>query len=230
MNKFVDALPKRKPNRLQNYDYSQNGAYFITVCTKDRHEILGTVVVGDAALGVPSEENPGVPYINPGVPSVKLSEYGEIVRTFIDNIPNTNPAVFVPKYVIMPNHIHLILMVEFGNTDGVQGVLTNGMPRVLTNGTPRAASPTKALIPKVINGLKGLSSKKSGFSLWQRSFHDHIIRNEADYSRIAEYIENNPANWETDCFFGDSRCGGHTRRHAAYHGCAGLPFWDGGHG
>ena len=69
------------------------------------------------------------------------------------------------------------------------------------SGTPRAASPTKALIPKIINALKGLSSKKAGVSLWQRSYHDHIIRNEADYNRITEYIENNPAHWEEDCFY-----------------------------
>ncbi|MCL2644731.1 MAG: transposase [Betaproteobacteria bacterium] len=171
----MKELPKRKPNRLQNYDYSRNGAYFVTVCTKDRHETMGTVVVGDAALGVPF---------------VKLSEYGKVVREFIENIPNANPAVFVPKYVIMPNHIHMILIVELENTDG----------------TPRAASPTKALIPKIINTLKGLSSKKAGFSLWQRSFHDHIIRNETDCRYIAEYIENNPVNWEKDCFFRDATC------------------------
>ena len=175
--KPAKELPRRKPNRLKDYDYSQNGAYFVTICTKNQREILGTVVVGDAALGVPF---------------VKLSKHGEIVKIFIENISNTNRNVFVPQYVIMPNHVHLILIVEFENADG----------------TPRAASPTKALIPKIINALKGLSSKKTGVSLWQRSYHDHIIRNEADYCRITEYIENNPAHWNEDCFYvGDAAPG-----------------------
>jgi REP element-mobilizing transposase RayT len=58
------------------------------------------------------------------------------------------------------------------------------------------------LIPKVVNAIKGLASKQIGFSIWQRSFHDHIIRDEYDYIRIAEYIENNPTKWEQDCFYG----------------------------
>ena len=186
----TNELPKRKPSRLQNYDYSQNGAYFITVCTKDRHEIMGTISVGDAALGVPSQ-NDHISSQNDGTPSVKLSEVGEIVRTFIENIPNTNPGVSVPQYVIMPNHIHLILVVGSGttmplkNTNGVPGDFLDGVPGD-ADGTPRAASPTKALIPKIINALKGLSSKKAGFSLWQRSFHDHIIRNK----RITSVLRN----------------------------------------
>ena len=189
----MKELPKRKPNRLQNYDYNQNGAYFITVCTKNRHEILCTITVGDAALGVPF---------------VKLSEYGEIVRMFIENIPKTNSSVFVPKYVIMPNHIHLILIIESKNIKTPKKNI-HGTPDTIhgtsdtIHGTPRAASPTKALIPKIINVLKGLSSKKIGFSLWQRSYHDHVIRNEADYYRIEEYIENNPTYWDEDCFYRD---------------------------
>ncbi|MDR2710063.1 MAG: hypothetical protein LBB65_01800 [Burkholderiales bacterium] len=107
----MKELSKRKSRRLQNYDYSQNGTYFITFCTKNRREIMGTISVGAAAHGVPF---------------VKLSECGETVKTFIENIPKTNPDVSVPEYVIMPNHIHLVLMIELKDT----------------NGTPKAASPT----------------------------------------------------------------------------------------
>ena len=197
----MKKLLKRKLNRMQDYDYSQNGAYFVTVCTKDRHEIFGAVTfVGDATLGVPPVELTDIPSVelarvppaeSTGVPYVKLSEYGETVKMFIENIPNANPSVFVPKYVIMPNHIHLILVIELENIR---------TPKKNIHGTPKAASPTKALIPKIINVLKGLSSKKTGFSLWQRSYHDHIIRSEADYNRIEKYIENNPAHWEENYF------------------------------
>ena len=132
----MKEFTKRKPTRLQSYDYNRNGAYFITVCTKNRHEILGTVTVGDAALGVPF---------------VKLSECGETVRMFIENIPNVNPSVFVPKYVIMPNHIHLILVVELKNI----------------HGTPRAASPTivmKNLRPPYLCADQILSSNSKGIA------------------------------------------------------------------
>jgi len=165
----MNDIPKRKTNRLKEYDYSQNGAYFITVCTKNHSELFGHIV-GDAALGVPT---------------VYLSECGKIVRGQIENIPKANPIVRIPYQVIMPNHIHMILVIEMKNE----------------NGTPKAASPTKALVPVIINALKGLSSKSIGFPIWQRSFHDHIIRNQDDYNRIAEYIENNPARWAEDRYY-----------------------------
>ena len=146
-------LPMRKTNRLQNFDYSQNGAYFITICTKNKQMSLGMI-----------ENN------NLDRPGMWLSDSGEIVRRFIEGISITDSNVYVPNYTIMPNHIHLILVVGTDDEDG----------------TPRAASPTKALIPKTINALKGLSSKKAGGSLWQRSYYDHVIRNEEDYARIDE--------------------------------------------
>ena len=160
-------LPMRKTNRLQNYDYSQNGAYFITTCTKNKQMTLGAI------------EN------NLDTPTMKLSGIGETVRGFIEYLLFTGSNVYIPNYIIMPNHIHLILIVETDTADG----------------TPRAASPTKALIPKTINAIKGLSSKKAGYSLWQRSYYDHVIRNEEDYIRIDEYITNNPMNWLTDRFY-----------------------------
>jgi REP element-mobilizing transposase RayT len=172
----MSHLPKRKPNRLKNYNYNQNGAYFVTVCVKNRHEILGEITaVGNAALGVPS---------------VKLSEYGKTVKIYIENIPNVYPEVSVPLYVIMPNHIYLILVVKSEN--------------IGEHGLPRAVDPTKALIPNVINTLKGLSSKQSGFSLWQKSFHYHIIRDDDEYCQIEKYIENNPAMWANDLYYNHS--------------------------
>jgi len=166
---------KRKPNRLKEYDYSQNGAYFITICTKNHRPILGTIVA-DAALGVPN---------------IRLSKYGEIVRDLIQTIPISNPNVSVQHFIIMPNHIHMIIVIDVQMND-LQASEKH------TYRTPRAAFAT---IPVVVNALKGLSSKGAGFSLWQRSFHDHIIRNDADYNRIAEYIQNNPARWKEDRYY-----------------------------
>jgi len=150
--------------RLKEYDYSSAGYYFITICIKNRHELLGEIV-GDAALGVP-----------PG----KLTKVGTIVRQRIERI-NTSSHCQVDNFVIMPNHVHLLLAIK--------------------SGTPRAASPTKAAIPQIVNALKSLTSKEFGESIWQRSYHDHIIRDEFEYRRIWQYIDNNPATWTNDCYY-----------------------------
>ena len=134
----------RKLNRLQNYDYSRNGLYFITICTKDRIPYLSEIHdVGNAALGVPI---------------VKLTEYGEIVNDNIKKINEIYRYVSVTKYVIMPDHIHMILFVS------------DFEDRFVNCGTPRAAFPTKS-VSQIINGLKSISTKQIGFSIWQKSFH-----------------------------------------------------------
>jgi REP element-mobilizing transposase RayT len=156
-------LPHRKPNRLKNFDYSQNGAYFITICVKDRNELLWNVGV---RIARPQD-------------NIALSEYGIIIDAAIQKIPEHYPCVSVDKYVIMPNHIHIILM--------------------LSNHNGRAMrAPT---IATIINQMKGYVSKLLGFSLWQKSYHDHIIRNEQEYQEIWRYIDENPLNWEEDCFY-----------------------------
>ena len=163
----------RKLNRLQNYDYSQNGLYFITICTKDRIPYLSEIHdVGNAALGVPL---------------VKLTEYGEIVNDNIKKINEIYRYVSVTKYIIMPDHIHMILFVSDFEDKSVNG------------GTPRAAFPTKS-ISQIINGLKAISTKQIGFSIWQKSFHDHIIRSEKEFLEICDYIDNNPINWVNDIY------------------------------
>jgi len=132
---------------------------------KDGHELLGEIV-GDDAHIVP--------------PKVVYSEYGEITDQFIKNISATYADIVVDKYVIMPNHVHIMLVLKAGS------------------GTMWASSPTKKTISTVVRSLKILTAKKCGFSFWQRSFHDHIIRDEAEYKRIWQYIDQNPANWEND--------------------------------
>ena len=103
----MDTFAVRKPNRLKDYDYSQNGAYFVTVCTKDRHEILGKILVGDAAFGVPFDADQDVPF-------VRLTETGEMVKQHIEHIDNVSEYVRLNKYTIMPNHIHLIISITGG--------------------------------------------------------------------------------------------------------------------
>ena len=158
-------LPKRKPTRLKGYDYSTPGAYFITICVKERKELLSKIVGDDAHI----------------VPGNSLSEIGLICDKYINNINIKYENVTVDKYVIMPNHIHFIIFLH---------------------GTMWASSPTKN-IETIIRSFKTMVTKEIGFSIWQRSYHDHIIRDEKDYQKIWEYIDTNPLKWNLDCFYND---------------------------
>lgn len=111
--------------------------------------------------------------------NIPLSAYGLSVETAINNISKNYQNVTVDKYVIMPNHIHIIILLQ--ENDG----------RTLL-------APT---ISNIVKQMKENVTKCIGISFWQRSFHDHIIRNEQDYQKIWEYIDTNPVKWETDCFF-----------------------------
>ena len=155
-------LPKRKPIRLPDYDDSRPGAYFITICTKDRRCILSDISVGADALGGPN---------------LQLTDTGKVVEQYIlstDHIPGFR----VDKYVVMPNHIHMILRIG--------------------SGPPGASAPT---VSDAVGALKRLVNRRLGHDIWQRSFHEHVIRNENDYREIWEYIDANPAKWAEDRYY-----------------------------
>jgi len=157
-------LPQRKWNRLLGYDYGQNGAYFITICIQDQHEILGKIVGANSVR--PNDS-----------PTLVPSDIGLLVMKETENLAIIYPHATLDCYVIMPNHVHMIIVID---SDG----RTEFAPTV----------------SRIIKQWKGAITKKIGFSPWQKSFHDHIIRNTEDYFRISEYIQNNPARWEQDCF------------------------------
>ena len=158
-------LPKRKRIRLPNYDYSSPGVYFITVCTKEKRCTLSGIAVG-AAISRP--------------PEVRLTRYGEIVDLAIRNIPLVYPNVSVDHFVIMPNHIHLILRIHH-----VEGGRMISAPTVST----------------IVGQMKRWASKQADTALWQKSYHEHVIRNEDDYRQIWEYIGNNPSKWVEDRYY-----------------------------
>ncbi len=157
-----NQLPARKHNRYPEYDYSQNGAYFITICTQDRNKILSDIVGGGAHDAA----------------KVILTGIGKIVQKHIVN-SNRIPGITVDKYVIMPDHIHLILSID--------------MPMGI--GTSRAPSPTNASIPHFVSTLKRFCHRDIGNTIFQRSYYDHVIRNQQDYNEVWEYIDNNPLKW-----------------------------------
>ena len=150
-------LPKRKQNRLSCFDYRNPGYYFITICTRDKENLF---------WDHSNSENP------------KLSSIGIIVEQSICRIPNVYPIIHLDKYVVMPNHVHFILIVERyeENPDGLS-------------------------ISTIVGQTKRVASKAAKRELWQRSFHDHIIRNEKDYQMIWKYIEDNPRKWKEDRFY-----------------------------
>lgn len=136
----------------------------MTVCTqvRDQNILCSIDPVGAAALGGPQ---------------VTLTCAGKIVEQYILNIDAAyHGQVTLDQYIIMPDHIHLIIQI----------CPPTGRP-------PRAAAPTA--LPNIINALKGLSSKKIGRPIWQRGYYEHIIRNDTDLAETRQYIQNNPLNW-----------------------------------
>ena len=163
---------ERKLNRLTNFDYSRNGLYFITICTKERKKCLSEILdVGDGVLDVPI---------------VRLTDYGKIVNDQIKEINSVYAKLKIMKYVIMPDHLHMIIYLFDENNVIV--------------GTSRTPSPTNAVIPSLISVFKRFVNKKTGCNIWQRSYHDHIIRNEREFLEICNYIDNNPMNWVNDIY------------------------------
>ena len=146
----------RKLNRLENYDYTQNGAYFVTICTRDRKPVLGTIV-GD-----------GFPVPNP---------IGEIEEEYIRRISEKYSEVTVDRYVIMPDHIHILLRID--GTENPSPTMGN------------VVGWYKYQVTKQANLLRNMPGEK----LFQRSYYDHVIRNQQDYDEIWQYIENNPRKW-----------------------------------
>ncbi len=165
---MVRNLPQRKQNRMEEYDYSLDGAYFVTICIKNKEQIFWDDV------------NVGADIIRPW--NYRLSKYGKIVDTAINAIHDHYPTVYIDKYVIMPDHIHMIIVIDENN----KSVLNMDGGRLI-------AAPTLSVI---VGQLKRVVSKQIGFSIWQKSYHDHIIRNVHDYNGICRYIDENPKKYE----------------------------------
>ena len=165
----MNDYPKRKPMRLKNYSYSNEGYYFITICTHNKQKILSNIVgQGLAPAGI------------------QLTAIGNIVEKEICDLESRYKNIKVEKYIIMPNHIHAIIIIQ-KNTAG--------------------ASPCPTL-SDVVCAFKSLVTRKCHISkpeqkIWQNSFHDHIIRDENDYLKIWNYIDTNPIKWKMDKYFVD---------------------------
>lgn len=152
-------LPKRKNIRLHDYNYSSNGAYFITICTKNKENLLW--------------KNVGANCVRP-LEQLPLSKMGIVVENEIHKLNTVYKNIKVDKYQIMPNHIHFIIFIYEDS-----------------NGRTQFA-PT---ISRIVKQFKGSITKQIGFSIWQKSFYDRIIRNEKEYQEVWNYIHNNPLKY-----------------------------------
>ena len=167
-----NKLPERKSTRLKDFDYGTTGAYFITICTENRKPILSDII---NPVGVGAYDDP----------QVRLTKIGKIVEKNLLSSENIS-GVKINQYVIMPNHIHAIIFLdndEFANRK---------------NGSSRAPTPTNEMLPHIVSTFKRFCNKEIGYNVFQRSFHDHVIRDREDYENIVKYIHDNPMNWHFD--------------------------------
>ena len=167
-------LPDRKRLRLKNYDYSSNGAYFITICTKNRTTLFS--IVGADPISA--------------LPASSLSS-AVVENAFLETVARYD-GVEAPVYVLMPNHFHAIITFSRADKESAPTSLSAFVRDFKRHSTSAYADLVK----------QGRLPPFDG-QLWQRSYYDHIIRNRDDYLAIAKYIHENPSNWSSDELYCD---------------------------
>ncbi len=179
VGKYISEKHRRRSIRLQGYDYSQAGAYFVTICTWNRECIFGDI---ESCRGNSR---------------IALNEHGKVAEKYFGNIEEHFDNVHVEEFIIMPNHIHAIIFID--QTVGVNIRAIRELP------LQRRKRRRQMLLPKIIGWLKMNASKSinrirgtEGRSVWQKNYYEHVVRNEKDLRSIQEYIINNPLQWEMD--------------------------------
>ncbi len=188
----------RRSIRLKGYDYSSPGAYFITICTHQRECLFGNIVDSE----------------------MQLNPFGQIVQGHRSKLSRHHPHLHLDEFVVMPNHIHGILILSnengFNQSDIVGAGLADTASVSSDHLPPKPAPthdelipksiPTKRVgIPDIIRGFKTFSARRinqkrqvKGLPVWQRNYYEHIIRNEASLQQIQHYIQTNPTTWQQD--------------------------------
>jgi putative transposase len=167
--------------RLIGYDYSQAGAYFVTICTQGKKCLFGEIIDGE----------------------MRLSESGQGARLEWLKTAVLRPDTALDEFSIMPNHIHGIIILRGMGIEGpvcrgtarcAQEPMINNFGQLLNNSIPAIVRAYKSAVTKLVNELRGTS----GVPVWQRNYYEHIIRNEEDLNNVRQYIEYNPAKWAED--------------------------------
>jgi len=186
--KYNPQIHHRRSIRLKGYDYSQSGAYFITICCDNRECRFGRI------------END----------EMILNEYGTVAYHEWNKLPDRFSNFELDVFQIMPNHMHGIIALNVGATLAVAPVLVTHDNKTNGNDLRAGASPAptvgaivgayKSLVANDCLDIYKMKNKTMG-KLWQRNYHEHIISNEQSYQTISNYIINNPLNWNKDKFF-----------------------------
>jgi putative transposase len=179
----------RRSIRLQGYDYSQSGAYFVTICTHSRECLFGDIVGGE----------------------MRLNDAGTIVRDLWHKIPEHFPYTDIDEFVVMPNHAHGIIVIYHNDCRGEVSspIVVSPIPKTKKEGATPEGGGTLPLQRRTLGQnvayFKYRSSKQinqirntPGIPLWQRNYYEHIIRSEEEMNRIRKYIIDNPAKWVED--------------------------------
>ena len=170
----MEEMKKRKTPRHESFDYNSVGGYFITICTQNRRCMLSRIV-GTGVLDCPQ---------------IELTKYGEIADKYINQLNDFYDHLSVESYVIMPNHIHILLFVKEN-----RGSTENGQSRTPV---PTYIERANSVFSKFISTFKRFCNKEYGENIWQARAYDHIIRNREDYEEHQRYIYENPMRWYYD--------------------------------
>ena len=173
-------FPQRKRTRWEGFDYNSAGAYFITICTQNRLQLLSQIVGGDV-LDAPNSVGGDVL----DAPQSVLLYHGTIADKYIKQLSEFYDYMEVDQYVIMPNHIHFILFIY--ETDSNK----------LSNAKQHSA------MSRFVSTFKRFCNKEYGENIWQRGCNDHVIRNRDDYQEHIKYIYENPTRWHYDELYGE---------------------------
>lgn len=176
----------RKNTRLETFDYNSVGAYFITICTQNKEHLLSQIILKDSFVGT---DVPDGPQTNKGI-IVELTEYGKIADKYINQLNNFYDNISVDNYVIMPNHIHLLINIHENGPSG-----TSVPTELVCVENKLSNSPQHSVISRFISTFKRFCNKEIKKSIWQMRSFDHIIRDERDYEFHVKYIRENPLKW-----------------------------------
>jgi len=167
-------LPARKNNRLKGFDYSQNGVYFITICTQNKINLFGDIIVGADLVSA----------------RMKLNTAGQMIERVYREVISSFDNIVSDHFVIMPNHVHGMISIQRADT-------RSAPTTAVTIGRVVQAFKSKTTVA-YIRGVKNGSFLAFQKRLWQRNYYEHIVRDEDDYIIKWNYINENPARWTED--------------------------------
>ena len=194
--KYDPHLHHRRSIRLKDYDYSQPGAYFVTLVSSQRDCLFGNVIEGE----------------------MQVNRYGKIVQQVMQNLPNHYPYITLETFVVMPNHIHAVVVLRANDDDymGRGGSLRDPNSSQVNDASGCVAVPGHGQtrpyyrmrrhgLPEIVRALKSFSARRinqvrgtHGIAVWQRNYYEHIIRNQNELDAVREYIVDNPRQWSED--------------------------------